>query len=104
MQYKDDAGAGKVTRATPDVQTWYNYETMSKAQIIAELPRLSAQERAEVQAKLDELAGDAWLDRGELSDADKQMLNATLAAYEKSPDSGSSWDEVKARVQGKLRP
>src|SRR6266498_3079150 len=81
--------------------TWYNHETMSKAQIIAELPRLSAQERAEVQAKLDELAGDAWLDRGELSDADKQMLNATLAAYEKSPDSGSSWDEVKARVQGK---
>ena len=31
---------------------------MSKAEIIAELPRLSAEERAEVQAKLDELAVD----------------------------------------------
>ena len=77
---------------------------MSKAEIIAELPRLSADERAEVQAKLDELAGDAWQDRGELSDADKQALDAALTAYERSPDAGSPWDEVKARVQAKLRP
>ena len=58
---------------------------MSKAEIIAEL------------------AGDAWQDRGELSDADKHTLDATLAAYESSPDTGSSWEEVKARIQTKLR-
>ena len=75
---------------------------MSKTEIIAELPHLSPEDRAEVQAKLDELAGDAWQDRGELSDADKQTLDATLAAFEKSPNAGSSWDEVKARVQSKL--
>ena len=45
---------------------------MSKAEILAQLPHLSAQQRAEVQAKLDELAGNAWQDRGELSDADKR--------------------------------
>jgi putative addiction module component (TIGR02574 family) len=77
---------------------------MSKAEIIAELPRLSPEERAEVQAKLDELAGEAWQDRGELSDADRQSLGAALAGYERSPDDGSSWDEVKARVQAKLCP
>ena len=77
---------------------------MSKAQIIAELARLSPEDLAEVQAKLDELAGKAWQDRGELSDADKQTLDATLADYDKSPDAGSPWDEVKARVQAKLRP
>ena len=76
---------------------------MSKAEIIAELPKLSPGELAEVQAKLDELAGDAWQDRGELSAADKQMLESTLAEYENSPDAGSSWAEVKARVQAKLR-
>jgi putative addiction module component (TIGR02574 family) len=76
---------------------------MSKAEIIAELGRLSPEERAEVQAKLDELAADTWQDRGELSDADKQTLNDSLAAYEKSPDAGSSWDQVKARIQSKLR-
>ena len=77
---------------------------MSKTEIIAELPKLSPQDRAEVQAKLDELAADAWQDRGELSVADKQTLDSTLAAYEKSPDAGSSWNEAKARIQPKLRP
>jgi putative addiction module component (TIGR02574 family) len=78
---------------------------MSKAEIIAELPRLSPQDRAEVQAKLDELAGQAWQDgAAELSDADKQALESTLAAYEQFPDAGSSWEDVKERVQGKLRP
>jgi putative addiction module component (TIGR02574 family) len=66
------------------------------------LPRLSPEDRAEVQAKLDELAGDVWHDRGQLSEADKRTLDATLAAYEASPDAGSSWDEVKERVQAKL--
>ena len=77
---------------------------MSKAEIIAELARLSPEDRAEVQAKLDELAGNDWQDGGELSDADRQTLDATLAEYQKSPDAGSSWDEVKARVQAKLKP
>ena len=77
---------------------------MSKAEIIAALPQLSPEDRAEVQAKLDELAGDRWQDGGELSDADKQALDASLVEYRKSPDAGSSWDDVKARVQAKLRP
>ena len=76
---------------------------MGKAEILAELARLTPQDLADVQARLDELAGDAWQDRGELSDADRQTLGATIADYEKSPDAGSPWDEVKARVQSKLR-
>ena len=77
---------------------------MSKAEIIAMLPRLSPEELAEVQAKLDELAGSAWQDRGQLSDADKQALDSAILGYEQSPDAGSPWSEVKARVQAKLRP
>ena len=73
---------------------------MSKTEIIAELPRLSAQELSEVQAKLDELAGDAW--QGELSDDDKNALDGSITAYQASPHSGSSWDDVKARIQAKL--
>ena len=76
---------------------------MSKAEILAELARLTPQDLADVQAKLDELLGDAWQDRGELSDADKQILDASIGDYEESPDAGSTWDEVKARVQAKLR-
>jgi hypothetical protein len=75
---------------------------MSKAEILAELPNLKADELAEVQAKLDELLGETWLDDGELSDADKTALDAALADYQKNPDAGSPWQEVKARIQGKL--
>lgn len=76
---------------------------MSKTEILAELPHLSPEERAEVQAKLDELAADAWQDRGELSDADKQALDSAIADFEKSPGAGSTWDEVKSRIQARLR-
>jgi putative addiction module component (TIGR02574 family) len=76
---------------------------MGKAEILAELPHLSPEELSEVQAKLDELAGSAWQDGSELTEADKHALDATLAAYEESPDAGSPWDEVKARVQARLR-
>ena len=77
---------------------------MSKNEILAELARLSPEDLAEVQAKLDELAGESWQDRGELTDADKSALDEGLSEYQKSPDAGSPWDEVKARVQSKLRP
>jgi putative addiction module component (TIGR02574 family) len=77
---------------------------MGKAEIIAALAELSPEDLSEVQAKLDELAADAWQDRGELSDADKRVLDAAIEDYERDPDAGSSWDEVKDRIQSKLRP
>jgi putative addiction module component (TIGR02574 family) len=76
---------------------------MGKTEIIAALGQLTPEDRAEVQAKLDELAGEAWQDGGELSAADKQTLNSSISAYEEAPNAGSSWDDVKARVQSKLR-
>lgn len=81
----------------------YNHG-MSKAEILAELPNLKAEELAEVQAKLDELAGEVWLDGGELTDADKSALDAALAEYRANPDAGSPWQEVLPRIQAKLRP
>jgi hypothetical protein len=77
---------------------------MSKAEILAELPKLTAEELAEVQARLDELAGETWLDGGELTDTDRVALDAALAEYKKDPDAGSSWQEVEARIRAKLRP
>lgn len=76
---------------------------MSKAEILSELPKLTADELAEIQAKLDELAGAAWLDGDELTPDERTALDGTLAAYHKDPDSGSSWQEVEARIEAKLR-
>lgn len=76
---------------------------MSKAEILEELSRLDPRDLADVQAKLDELAGDAWLAESDLTDADRAVLDASLAQYQKTPDAGSPWEEVRARIQSKLR-
>lgn len=76
---------------------------MSKTEIIAELPRLTASELAEVQAKLDELAGESWSDQAELSESDKAGLETAIKEYQTNPDAGSTLDEGKSRAQAKLR-
>ena len=76
---------------------------MSKVEILEELPKLTTEERKEILLKLAELDGDLWLDAEEpLTDAEKAILEARLAAYEKDPDAGSSWTEVEARIRSRL--
>jgi hypothetical protein len=72
---------------------------MSKAEMLAELPKLNPADLAEVHARLDELLGQTWLDAGDLTDADKTTLDAALDDYHRNPDAGSSWEDVKARIQ-----
>ena len=77
---------------------------MSKVEIIEELPKLPPEARAEIQAKLDELAGDGWLDGDEpLTDEEKTLLETRLNAYEKNPDAGSSWEEVEVRLRAHFK-
>jgi putative addiction module component (TIGR02574 family) len=77
---------------------------MSKAEILAELPKLTPRDRAEIRRKLTELDGDEWLDTDEpLTQAEKALLESRLAAYEKDPDAGSSWEEVEARIRARLK-
>ena len=76
---------------------------MSKTEILEELPKLTSEERHEIRLKLAELDGDGWLDDDDpLTDAEKALLDARLAAYEKDPDAGSSWDEVESRIWARL--
>lgn len=65
-------------------------------------PKPSDENRSFGQTKPDELAGSTWEDRGELSEADKRILDATLADYERSPNAGSPWEEVMARIQSRF--
>jgi hypothetical protein len=75
---------------------------MSKAEILAELPKLQPHELAEVQAKLDELMGEVWTDNGELTEADKAALEAALEDYRRDPQAGTPWREALARIRAKL--
>ena len=76
---------------------------MSKTEILEELPKLTPEDRYEIRLKLAELDGDGWLDDDDpLTDDEKALLEARLAAYEKDPDAGSSWEEVEGRVRARL--
>ena len=80
------------------------FSVMSKTEILAELPKLTPAERQEVRLKLTQIDGEEWLDTNEpLTDTEKALLDARLAAYEKDPDAGSSWEEVEARIRARLK-
>ena len=77
---------------------------MSKAEILAELARLTPAERQEIRLQLARLDGEQWLDDDDpLTDAEKALLDARLAAYAKDPEAGSSWAEVEARIRSRLK-
>jgi len=76
---------------------------MSKTDILEELPKLTPEDRYEIRLRLAELDGDGWLDDDDpLTDDEKSLLAARLAAYEKDPDAGRSWEEVESRVRARL--
>lgn len=77
---------------------------MSKVEILTELSKLTLAERDEIRLKLAEIDGEKWLDGGDpLTTAEKSLLDARLAAYEKDPDAGSSWDKVESRIRARLK-
>lgn len=76
---------------------------MSIAEIVEELPRLTAEDRDVLRLRLLELDREIWNDITEpLSDSEKALLDARLAAYRKDPDGGSSWEDVEARLLANL--
>jgi putative addiction module component (TIGR02574 family) len=76
---------------------------MSKAEIIRELPRLTPEERSEIQARLDELAGQGWLEDGELTDEEKHLLNSRLDECERNPSSFVPWGEAMAQIKASIK-
>ena len=71
---------------------------MSKADILAELPKLTADDRGEILDQLWSLEEQEALRRGP-SAQEKALLDAELADYAANPDAGSSWAEVQARLR-----
>jgi putative addiction module component (TIGR02574 family) len=73
---------------------------MSKTEILAELPKLAPEDRAEIQAKLEELAGVGWLDADDpLTDEQKALLEARLDDLGKHPEKSIPWSEAKAQLK-----
>jgi putative addiction module component (TIGR02574 family) len=76
---------------------------MSKAEILAEIPKLTAEERHEIRLKIAELDGDGWLDDDDpLTEEQKALLEARLEDMEKHPEKSIPWPEAEARLKARL--
>ncbi len=72
---------------------------MSKAEILAELPRLQLADRREIFERICELE-DRELANGSQPDAaEMALLDRELANFQDNPGAGSSWSEVEARLR-----
>lgn len=67
---------------------------MSKAQLLAELPKLNAEERRQVYQRLCELQEQDLLNGAGPGEEEMKLLDAALAEYEKDHDRGRPWREV----------
>jgi len=68
---------------------------MNTSEILAELPRLSPEERAEIIGglwRLEEAAGP--------TERKKMLLNEAQANYDAQPADGTPWRDVAARLRG----
>ena len=71
---------------------------MSKADILAELPKLTADDRGEILDQLWSLEEQEAVRRGP-SAQEKALLDTELADYAANPNAGSSWADVQARLR-----
>ncbi len=67
---------------------------MSKSEILAELPKLSVQDRREILEQLWRLE-----EAAEPSDAEKKLVHEAQAAYDANPSARAPWAEVEARLR-----
>jgi putative addiction module component (TIGR02574 family) len=72
---------------------------MSKKEIIAELPKLTSNDRQEILDKIWELDGGNWLDSGELTTDERLLIEQRLTEHEKNPEDAIPWEEVEARTR-----
>ena len=72
---------------------------MSKMEILAELPKLELADRREIFDRICDMEENDLLNGGGATAEEKAMLDRELEEYRRSPEAGSSWNEVEARLR-----
>jgi hypothetical protein len=72
---------------------------MSKAEILAELPNLKAEERKQVFQRLCELQEKDLLDGVGPTAEEKGMLDEALAEFQRDGNVGKPWREVLGKIR-----
>jgi hypothetical protein len=74
---------------------------MSKADILAELPKLPAEEREQVLRRLCELQEEEMVRGSGPGGAEKRILDDALAEFERDGNPGTPWRDVLQRLRSK---
>ena len=73
---------------------------MSKAEILEQLPKLNPVALQEIRDRIWQLEEEELLSgHAQPSDAEKALLDREFEDFVRDPTSGSSWEEVKFRLQ-----
>ena len=74
---------------------------MSKEQLVAELAKLTPEERWEVLETFWSPEGQAHLEPGGPTEEEKALLDRETEEYKNNPEIGAPWAEVEARLRPK---
>ena len=73
---------------------------MSKAEILAELPKLNAVELREIQDRIFQLEEEELVNgRVQPTEEEKALLDREFEDYSRNPHTGSDWQEVQSRLK-----
>jgi hypothetical protein len=76
------------------------FVSMSKAEILEQLPKLNPVELQEIRDRIWQLEEEELLSgRAQPSDAEKALLDREFEDFVRDPASGSSWEEVRSRLK-----
>ena len=71
-----------------------------RSTLLEEAEKLPVEERLElVEALWDSIGADADLDRLPMPEWQREELERRLADFDADPEAGSSWEEVRARLE-----
>ncbi|MFZ0829319.1 MAG: addiction module protein [Verrucomicrobiia bacterium] len=77
---------------------------MSKAEILAELPKLELADRREIFDRICEIEERDLLQGGTPTAEEKALLDRECEEYRRNPEAGSTWNEVESRLRKPSRP
>jgi hypothetical protein len=77
---------------------------MSKAEILAELPNLKAEERTQVFKRLCELQENDLLEGVGPAADEKRMLDEALGEFQRDGNAGKPWREVLGKIRSSSAP
>ncbi len=71
-------------------------------QLLAELPKLTPEQRGLLRVRLAQLEGEDWIDDSESPPAAIKLIEERMAEYQRGPSAGIRVEEVAKRLRARL--